>query len=98
MRLSTTLFVFSATGIVIASQCAICPKEIKDHNEVYRLVVNDHDASTNSTFCGYIEEGEMKEKKQAFCSYDDSGKYIFYDLANCPSKVGTKNCKDAAEN
>jgi hypothetical protein len=50
MRLSITLFMLSAASIVMA-RCGICPEEIKEHEVVYDLLLND--ADSNETFCGY---------------------------------------------
>jgi hypothetical protein len=40
----------SVASIVIA-RCGICPEEIKEHEVVYDLLLND--ADSNETFCGY---------------------------------------------
>ncbi|KAJ7028692.1 hypothetical protein C8F04DRAFT_1289782 [Mycena alexandri] len=53
MRLSTTLLILSAAGLAFA-QCAICPKKVKEGKTVLRLALNDHDSSTNTTFCGFV--------------------------------------------
>ncbi|KAJ7178049.1 hypothetical protein C8R46DRAFT_1075679 [Mycena filopes] len=93
MRLSTTLLVLSAASLVFG-QCAVCPKKVKGDTSkaVFRLVLHDHDSSTNTTFCGYKQKSKTASKNEGYCSYDDTGKMISDDL-KCPDQVKTRGCK-----
>ncbi|KAJ7856605.1 hypothetical protein B0H13DRAFT_1176511 [Mycena leptocephala] len=95
MRLSITLFMLSAASIVIA-RCGICPEEIKEHEVVYDLLLND--ADSNETFCGYEERGEAENKDQGYCVYNGKGLLISSSDLTCPPGIATEECVEDAQN
>ncbi|KAJ7151433.1 hypothetical protein C8R43DRAFT_1127706 [Mycena crocata] len=105
MRTSTAILLLFGSVSAVAHhhepkpECATCAEKIVEaKNQVYTLVFQFPDETSNTTLCAYQEMREGKEpRNEGYCGYDghqSKGDLVDNkdDLEKCPPAVGMEQC------